>query len=485
MVAGTDTRGWGRWLLPSLTQWLWLVLLLVLLSPWWRTAMVGSDGDACFHWRVGTWMLQHREILRQDVFSHTRYGAPIISKEWLAELIFAGGGELLGFYGLCVVAALAIATTFALLHRQLLRAGNDPLVATLVVLLAAWASSGHWLARPHVFSFLMVVLWHGELLRFERSRGAARLAVTLPGLMVLWVNLHGAFLAGLLILGAYAAGAWRDRPKCRVLVAVLILCAVASLLNPSGYRLHIHNFEFLQSKFLTGWLGEYQSANFQALGPRAFLTWLALLFFTLVLRRPRVAAGQGLLLLMWTYFALYSVRNIPLLALLTAPIIAPVWSAWVRERWPAFSERMTGMLLIGRGWPVAGAVAIVAILYVPRPVQMPPDYWPVKAVEFIREHPEEFAGNMFNQYVWGGYLLAKLPEHKVFIDGRTDFYGESLVREFADTTALATNWTAALEKYDVRWSLLPADHRLNQALALAGWERLYTDPVATIYRRSP
>lgn len=471
--------------MPSLTQWLWLALVLVLLSPWWRTAMVGSDGDACFHWRVGTWMLQHREILRQDVFSHTRLGAPIISKEWLAELIFAGGGEALSLYGLCVVTALVIATTFALLHRQLLRDGNDPLVATVIVLLAAWASSGHWLARPHVFSFLMVVLWHGELLRFEREGGARRLAVTLPGLMVLWVNLHGAFLAGLMILGAYAVGAWRDRAKCRALVGVLALCAVASLVNPSGYRLHLHNVEFLQSKFLTGWLGEYQSANFQTPGPRAFLAWLALIFLTQALRRPRLSAGQGLVLLLWTYFALYSVRNIPLLALLSAPLLAPAWSAWLRDRWPALSDRITGAVAVGRSWPVAVAVAIGAILYVPRPVELSPGFWPVRAAQFIREHPREFTGNMFNQYVWGGYLLAKLPEHKVFIDGRTDFYGEALVREFADTTALKTNWPVALAKYDVQWSLMPTRHPLNQALALAGWRCAYTDPVATIYRRSP
>ena len=471
-----------RWLLPSLTQWLWLVLLLVLLSPPWRSAMVNSDGDALFHWRVGTWMLQHREILRQDVFSHTRCGAPIISKEWLAELIFAGSGELLGFYGLVAVTALLLATTFALLHRQLLRAGNDPLVATLIVLLAAWAAAGHWLARPHVFTFLLVVLWHGELLRFARTGGAKRLAVILPAMMVLWVNLHGAFLAGLFILGAYAVG---DRANRRVLWGVFLLCALASLANPSGYRLHVHNIEFLQSKFIMNWLGEYRSANFHAPGPQAFLAWLALIFFTLTLRRPELPAGQGLLLLTWTYFALYSVRNIPLLALLSAPLLAPAWSAWLRDRWPAAAQRMAGAGTVGNGWPVVAAAGIVAVLYVPRPVHLNPQFWPVAATQFIRERPDEFAGNMFNQYVWGGYLLAALPEHKVFIDGRTDFYGEALVREFADTTDLKTNWPAALAKYDVQWSLLPTGHPLNQALAWSGWQQLYTDPVATIYRRSP
>jgi len=71
----------------------------------------------------------------------------------------------------------------------------------------------------------------------------------------------------------------------------------------------------------------------------------------------------------------------------------------------------------------------------------------VGAVDYVKTHREVFRDkNMFNQYTWGGYLMEVLPEHKVFVDGRTDFYGEPLIREFDDTAALRTNWPAALEK---------------------------------------
>src|SRR5258706_9546792 len=117
-------------LLPSVSHWLWLLLLVMLLSQPWRTAMVASDGDACMHWRVGEWMLQHRQIIRTDEFSHTKLGQPVISKEWLSELIFAAAGRAASLFGLAVVATIVIATTFALVHRQLLRDGSDLLVAT-------------------------------------------------------------------------------------------------------------------------------------------------------------------------------------------------------------------------------------------------------------------------------------------------------------------------------------------------------------------
>jgi hypothetical protein len=90
---------------------------------------------------------------------------------------------------------------------------------------------------------------------------------------------------------------------------------------------------------------------------------------------------------------------------------------------------------------------------------------------------------MFNQYVWGGYLLHALPEHRVFVDGRTDFYGESLIRQYDDTASLRTNWMQALEEYHVSWTLLPTEHRLNLALALLpGWQRVYSNEVATVFR---
>jgi hypothetical protein len=489
----------ARWLLPSLTHWMWLLLLLILVAEPWRTTLVASDGDACMHWRVGEWMLQHKQIIRTDHFSHTKFGEPFISKEWLAEIIFAGAGRVAGLYGIAVVAALVIATTFALLHRQLLREGNDVLVASILTLLAAWAASTHWLARPHVFSFLLALGWNDALRRFERDGRSHRLALTLGILMLVWVNVHGAFLAGLFILGGYWLGAViefvraRDdaaieaaRHKIGVLSAVALFCIAVSLLNPNGYKLHLHNIQFLRSEYLTGWLNEYVSPNFQSPGHRGFLVWLAGLFFTLAWRRPRVSASALILLISWTYFALYAVRNIPLMVIVTAPIIAPALSEFVRGQWPEPSRRVERLNESCRGWPVVVTLAVAAIALVARPTELPAVLWPVKAVDFIKQNPERFAGNMFNQYGWGGYLMETLPEQKVFVDGRTDFYGEKVIREFSEVAGLATNWTETLDKYDVRWTLMPTGHRLNQALALVSdWRLAFSNETATIFSRNP
>lgn len=482
-------RNTWRWLVPSLSHVLWLVFVLMLLQPAQREAMVSSDGDTCMHWRVGESMLESGHVVRTDEFSHTRPGQPVISKEWLAEILFAFAGRHGGLFGISVLAALIIATTIALLHGQLVREGNDLLLATGLTLLAAFAASGHWLARPHLFSLFLLLLWNDALRRYERDRNARRLALVLGLLTALWVNLHGGYLAGFLVLGAYWLGAAleRDRQKLIALTGIGVLCALVSLLNPSGYELHLHNLAFLRSDYLTGMLGEYRSPNFHAPETRGFLVWLALLFFTLALRRPRVTAAAGVLLISWTYFALYAVRNIPLMVILTAPIVAPSLSEIVRGRLSGLSQRMSKVSACGAGWPVVVAVALLAITRLAGPTEMPAEHWPVDAMQFIKANPDQFRGRkMFNQYAWGGYLMQVLPEHKVFVDGRTDFYGESLLREFNATAGLQTNWVAALDKYQVTWTLMPADHRLNLALALTpGWSCIYTNKVAAMFLKSP
>ena len=79
-----------------------------------------------------------------------------------------------------------------------------------------------------------------------------------------------------------------------------------------------------------------------------------------------------------------------------------------------------------------------------------------------------------------------LPAQRLFVDGRADFYGASLLAEFDQVTALRPGWQAVLEKYHVTWTIMPRNHRLNVALGLSpGWRQVYTDDVATICLKLP
>ncbi len=465
---------------PSLGAIVWVLFFLGLSWSDWRLVMINADGDPALHWRIGNWMLERRQVIRAEQFSHTRLGAPLISKEWLSEIIYATAGNRLGWQGFVLLAAALVATTLWLLYRQLRAQGVAALVATGLVMVAALACSHHWLARPHLVTHLLTVgfVW---LLRAGRYRW-------LPVLMVAWVNLHGAFFTGFVLLGCYVVGSlwgWEWR-RAAVLGGWLAVVVVVSLLNPNTWRLHAQIVEFLRTPLLAGLANEFASPNFHSAGMRGFVVVLLLLGVMLLWVRPRLTPVEVTLLAVWGVLALRQVRHVPVFTLVAVPILAAHWQTWLAGRdWPRYRAWVAKLEQMDSGaaggWAVAVAVAL-AIGWAPRAdTHIMPERFPVTAVEFLRAHPAAVSGEMFNDYGWGGYLMLALPERRVFVDGRNDFYGAALIEEFRRVDAVAPGWEEVLAKYKVGWTILPVNHPLNQLLAeRPDWPVVYADAVAVV-----
>jgi hypothetical protein len=483
---------------------IWLVILLTLCLSDWRLVMINADGDPSLHWRIGHWMIEHRTVIRVDQFSHTRFGRPLISKEWLSEVIFAAADDRLGWNGAVLVGALLIATTLWLLYRWLLAEGCEPLFATGLVLLAALASSHHWLARPHLITLLFTVVFARRLRAFDRSSeaGALWLLVPLIPLMTLWANLHGAFFTGFVLLGVYAAGNLAQPRKAVTIVIVGAACVAASLINPNGWYLHGHIVQFLREPVLAKFTNEFRSPNFHSGAMNGFLLQLLTLVALFFVARPRLRTTDVLLIGVWGYLALQTVRNVPIFAIIVTPILAEHWQAVMES---AGSGRMmewyrklsTNVTRIdrstdGRVMMVVVLIVLLGVLAKPmlfngKPIvvtEILPGHFPVAATQFVAANPRAISGEMFNDYGWGGYLMLAMPEHRVFVDGRNDFYGPELIQEFDTVNRANPGWEDVLQKYKVGWTILPRAHPLNELLALRkDWSLSYTDDVAAIYSR--
>jgi hypothetical protein len=113
-----------------------------------------------------------------------------------------------------------------------------------------------------------------------------------------------------------------------------------------------------------------------------------------------------------------------------------------------------------------------------------PRVFPVRAADWLEEHP--MRGEMFNDFNWGGYLLFRLwPNQRVFVDSQSDFYGESLVREYESILESRPGWQTALRTHDVAWVIIPPSSPLARALAAdPGWRNIYADSTAVIYTSS-
>lgn len=506
-----------RWWLPSVSVIVWLVSFLALNLTAARVKMIGADSDPCWHWRQGDWMLQHHAVLRTELFSHTRPGAPLVDLWWLSEIVTALAGRSLGWGGIVLVASTVCATIVWLLHRRLLAEGNDLLLSTVLTLLTAAVCATHWLARPHLATQFLVLVFAWQLRWFERGRTSVRvLLVLLPVLTALWANLHGAFVFAFVLIGVHLTGtgvSWAratadQRPALRhrtlTLAALLVACFLASLLNPVGWRLPAQVVRDMSSPLFMGFAQEYVSPNFHDPSTLPFILVVVVALLMSLIVRPRLTATDALLLIVWLALSLRMVRNAPLFALVATPILAEHWNAYLRaapsvpamQRFRRISANFTAtdQMAGARALPAIAVVAMMLVLAKPQllggqPVwrtELPADKFPVDAVEFVRRSPDAVPGQMFNDYTWGGYLIWALPERKVFIHPHLDVYGEQLVRDFNEVDDAKPGWERVLRQYDVGWTILPREHPLNHVLSRrSDWKSAYADNVAVIYRRQP
>lgn len=504
------------WLIPTIGQLIFTICLAVVLMV--GPKFVSADGDASRHLTVGEYMLSNG-ILRQDVFSHTKAGEEFVPYEWLAETASALTYRVAGLAGPVLLHGAAIALTFALLYSHLRRRGHPLLLALAVTLLAAASSALHWLARPHVFTFLGTAVFASALDLWYRRQTRRRALWLLPAVMVLWVNAHGGFLIGLILVAAYAgadimrwlardgfeAEAARDRLRALALPAIATIGA--TLVNPAGPGLYAHVTGYFGKRLLVNRTHEYLSPDFHEADALPFLAMLLGLILCFGWSRIRPSLHEGLLCVGFTYFALHSARNIPLFAIIAAPIVAAQLEAFALPSLATRWHRVVGTVADfvsrrnevygrmedrarGHLWPITavGGLVLAAAFQVhsgvePLNVRFDSARQPVAAAEYLKANPPE--GNGYNELVWGGYLLHQLwPEKQVFIDGQTDFYGEELTRDYLRVAELSNGWQSVLDHHDVRWVIYPTNTPLVRALAaMPDWQVTFQDETATVLRR--
>lgn len=480
------------YLLPKLRDIFFAALFFAVIG--FGPRLLNVDGDLGRHITLGNWMLENG-ILTHDVFSHTLYGQPLTPHEWLAQVIFAIFYNFGGLNAVVWLCALLISLTFVLVYQQAYGRGTLLLPAFALALWAAAASSLHWLARPHLFTMLFLALWTCGIETLRRREPFHWWL--LPLLMLIWANTHGAFIAGFVTLAPYLAeDLWNSRhsqPINRQLWWVAGAGLLVSLLNPNGWHLWQTTLGYIRNAYLVGHTAEYLPPNFHDFSAYPFLLLLVFIIFLLTQSGRKLPLSHALLLAGWSAMALYSVRNVPLFAIVSVPILAEVSGDLLRAQGDAAFLRFDARLrrvesgLRGGLIPIGVTLLLGIALSTDVPLDFEgrgniffPEIFPVAASDFIAEHPQQ--GNVFNYFPWGGYLLyrfeGKLP---VFIDGQTDFYGEALTRKYEQVITLADGWQNTLDEYAITWALLPSDEPLARALRdQLNWQILYADETAWV-----
>ena len=491
-----------RWLRPSLFD-----VLLIAVPFWFFSLAEGglglllADGDTGWHIRTGDWILEHGRFVYRDMFSFTKPGEPWFAWEWLADVILsllhkAGGVQAVALFGM--VAGVAFC---GIVFRHMVWQGANLWIALPLAFLCFGAATLHLLARPHLFTMVLLpaAAWWIEADR----RQPGRMIWLMAPLAALWANLHGGWPALITILGLAAAGSaaeaaagtgsWAAARRYAWLTAV---CLAATLLNPYGWKLHAHIFQYLQADYIRNLVGEFRAPSFR--GEPMLHYELALLAGVaasgvMLLRRQFVAP---LWILFWAHASLQSARHIPLFVGVAMPFVGAelqrLWTDWAERgdrRSPlsvlsALAREAAPELKRVSVWPAAIA-ALVLLRAVPFPYfdDFPAERFPRSIVE---RRQAEFAGaRIFTADQWADYLIYRLwPRVKVFFDGRSDFYGRDIAEEYLRAMEGRPGWEDVLEKYRFDTVLVSPQTALASLLKISpGWRLVEDDGKAVLFRR--
>ena len=467
-----------------------------------ENALLG-DGDTGYHIKTGQVILSNWTIPVRDLYSFHSPALSWTAHEWLAEVIMALLFKWAGLTGVVVFFAFVLAFTHWILYQNLRANSDHVILCTFVALLATATSSIHWLARPHVFSILLTVIWCHCLSRFELEN--RKIFVNcLPFLMLLWVNLHGGFIIGLVLLGIYLVSNWFSlltgepessyvaRTRSKTLLLVLLACIAVCFFNPYGFDILWFPVRVTSDRFVMDRVTEFLSPNFHE--PLPFKYMLLLLIGALALSRSALSFVDFACMMLLSYMALYSARHVSLFAVVLAPLLLKA-SIDLVDRLPErflkwYATHNYNLVAIDGAlkpylWPIASLAMVFALVTMGLITYRFDDKkFPVKAVEFLQR--EKIVGNVFNDDEFGDYMIyAAWPAYRVFMDGRSDMYGEPFGRDYLRIANVAPGWKQTLKKYDVHWVIFNTDSALVAALKdQPDWQSVYSDPVATIFVKS-
>ncbi len=499
-------RGFARVLTPSLSDCFFVALIVWLFisgaSGW--ISLLG-DGDTGWHIRTGQYILEHHKVPTQDLFSFSRPGAPWFAWEWLTDVIYALAFQLAGLKAIVLMSGAMIALYATVILRYTLWRGAGALVAAFTTLLAMGASSMHFLARPHLFTLLLlpICLWVVEADRRENTRWLwALIPVT-----ALWTNLHGGFVVflaclGLLVLACAMEAALRSEmrdtlwPRIRRYSALLFGCSLASLVNPYGVQLHVHIYDYLRADWIKNIVQEFQAPTFRSEGQLQFegLLLAGLIAIGFLLRRRLYP--EALWVLFLAHSSLISVRHAPLYAAVAAPLIACEISEWWRVGVAGMKKSAAWRILYQLGadltpgfrrtsvWP---AVFLLTLAALDAPLKWPRDFpSEMFPTAMVHQHAGLIgSGRLLTPDQWGDYIIYSFyPRQKVYVDGRSDFYGEKLGQEYIHLMQGAYDWRAILDRNGFNVALLPVDWPLSSMLKTdPSWQVVQDDTRVILFRR--
>ncbi len=469
-----------------------LIVVLLGLVAFWSARNRIHDPDMWWHMKVGEKILQTGELPRTDEYSYTTDSHAWIPHEWLAEVTIYKAYQWGGLAGLMLWLGLIGTILLGSLYLLCSAYSGNPKVALIGGLIGWFFGTISLAVRPlllgHVFLVAVLALVH-----LARTR-SVRWLWGLPPLFAVWVNCHGSFALGLVVLAAVLAAAhinlewglvesirW-PAAKLRVFRFAFIASGLALLANPIGWELAVYplNLFFAQGDNLSN-ISEWQPLNFQEPRGMGVFAIVAILVLAALILERKVRLEEIVLVLLGSYLAVQHSRMVFVFGILVAPVVcrllATSWRGYRASRdHPKFNAALMAAALVLIWWKFPSDSKLQSQI---------DQAFPTEAVAYL--HDSGVTGNMLNEYVWGGYFIWAEPERKVFVDGRTDIFDwTGVLGEYMRWYTLQESPDTLLDKYQIDYCVLAANSQIGRAIELLpNWRKAYADDVAVVFTRCP
>ncbi len=476
-----------------LFSWPLIVGTLVYLLMFHVGKSLLNDGDTLLHISAGQWILQHGTVPSVDPFSHTMRGAPWIAHEWLSEVFLALAHKWGGWTGVVSLTALVFGLTMAMFTRALLK-HLEPIYVLLFAAMAILMSAAHLLARPHILTMPLMIVWTIELVRASDEGRRPRLWM-LP-MMALWANMHGGFTLGLAMTGVFALEAvLASRHEQRTLSVAkswgifFLLAVTCSVLTPYGVKGILFTWDLLfNSSYATDNISEWMSPNFHTF--QSLEVWLLGGMALFIYQGLHLPVLRLLLMLGFLHLALKHARYVEFLGLLVPLFVsAPLAAQWKLKRQGQQQLEAVDRFFHKLAQPAGAGAAALALsglmlfsflIFTIKPIQIDNSAAPTQAIAAVQT--AGLRGPVLNSYGLGGYLIfADIPP---FIDGRADMYRTDFIKTYVQ--ALSLQETDGLQKllsqYKIEWTLLePGMPAVTLLDHIPEWHRLYADKNTVVH----
>lgn len=482
----------------------------------WLTSSVGYIEPYDFWWNVkgGELMVQAGHVVNPDLLVWTPGREGYANSQWGAQVLFYWLYSLSPYLLLTARVLIVSATIGLLLALCRLRSGSLR-VASLAVLLTLLLVSTNQAMRAQLFAFLPFM---GFLFLLALKEAQPRWLVALIPIMLFWVNVHGSFVLGLLLMGCHVmADLWRwvTRKKGkRPLVSREVLwqwacymaAGLATLANPYFVGVYSSFVTVSSDPIIRSAITEWQPTSLRTAPGLLFGISLVTMAVSLYVSKRRLGGAETLIVLVFAYLGFTALRNVLWWGLASAPVLATNMAAWA-DRWKlqrsgeyehggSTDRGLVKAGLPALNWAIMALLIGGALLFTPlwrtyNPLVPPASRTalhsdtPVEIGEFLAELsvPEP----VFNHMEWGGYLGWRLyPRYRMFVDGRIEARQLRVWQDYLAISDGQSDPLRSLDEYGVRTLILSKWFQsglITQVETSGDWSKVYEDNKGVIYTR--